>query len=168
MIKLYLRNTASKRQILDFNLSILALNLILFPFHFEILNCARYSSSPLHLQRQLFSPHYFYFFFFFFAVTAKMFFIFLFFPITFLSLFLHCHPQLEVWRESLSPVPGIQFSFATSPVSCPLFHWFTNPLSLLPWGHLRALPLCFYHSLTSCSHICTWLWYFCFISKDLP
>lgn len=142
MIKLDLRNTASKRQILDFNLSVLALNIILFPFHFEILNCAGYSSSPLHLQRQLFSPT--------------------------LSLFLHHHPQLEVWRESLSPVPGIQFSFATSPVSCPLFHWFTNPLSLLPWGHLKALPLCFYHSLTSCSHICTWLWYFCFISKDLP
>lgn len=140
MIKLDLRNTASKRQILDFNLSVLALNIILFPFHLEILNFAGYSSSPLHLQRQLFSPT--------------------------LSLFLH--PQLEVWRESLSPVPGIQFSFATPPVSCPLSHWFTNPLSLLPWGHLRALPLCFYHSLTSCSHICTWLWYFCFISKDLP
>ena len=85
----------------------------------------------------------------FFAVAAKMLFIFLFFPITFLSLFLHCHPQPEAWRESLSPVPGIQFSFAPSPVSRPLFHWFTNPLSLLPWGHLRALPLCFYHSLTS-------------------
>lgn len=165
MIKLYLRNTASKRQILDFNLSILALNLILFPFHFEILNCARYSSSPLHLQRQLFSPHYL--FFFFLLWLPKCFLFFYFFPL--LSyLFLHCHPQPEAWRESLRPVPGIQFSFAPSPVSRPLFHWFTNPLSLLPWGHLRALPLCFYHSLTSCSHICTWLWYVCFISKDLP
>ena len=52
------RNTASKGQIWDFNLSALALNLILFPLHFVILNCAGYSSSPLHLQRQsLCFPH---------------------------------------------------------------------------------------------------------------
>ena len=132
MIKLYLRNTASKRQILDFNLSILALNLILFPFHFEILNCARYSSSPLHLQRQLFSPHYFYFFFFFCCDCQNAFYFFIFshyFPISIFTL----PPSAWSMEGIIEPCSRnpVQFCHLSSVLpSIPLVYKPSKPLAL--------------------------------------
>lgn len=136
------RNTASERQMWDFNLSVLALNLIFCLLHLIILSCAGYFLSPLHLQR----------------------------PFVFLTLSLFLHYQnstSSMQRESwvLFEEPSLALP---SPGSCLLGHWFVNPLRLLPWGHLRAFPLCCYHSLTSCSRKFTWPWHFCLISKDLP
>lgn len=140
---LAVRNTASKRQqIWDFNRSILALQLILSipPYNFE-------------LHWILFKP---------FASAEAMC-----FPHT-LSLFFTPPEFTLKYAENHEPYPRNPVQFCPSRVSCPLFHRFTNPPRLLPWGHWRALPLCCYDSLTSCSHNFIWPWHFRLISKDLP